>query len=388
MPTAGANYQEATMTDAPRGDYAIVDGHVHFRGLEWTESLLELMEAVPLAAINTVSTPNPDTINQNAEQIYLKAQYPGRFYASGGLDYVEVAAQGAMDDPARRSALLGAQVHKLKAIGFDGLKLIDGKPTARQRHSLPFDSPAYEEMWAALEALHYPCVCHVADPETFWDRERIPRWALENGWLYSEGDYPTKEGLYGEIDHVLARHPSLKIIFAHFYFLSADLERAAHFLDAHPTVCFDITPGAEMFNNFTRQVGAARAFFTTYQDRIVYGTDTSTWGFAQGGVEQALAKARYVRSFLEGEQPFIPSPLLPHWLEDDLEAIRPLSLPEAALLKIYHGNFQRMYGAQPAPLDQGAARAELVRMAAVIDARAGEGERPDNPAREVLERLG
>jgi predicted TIM-barrel fold metal-dependent hydrolase len=374
------------MTNAPLEDYQIVDGHVHFRGLEWTEPLLDLMEAVPLACINLVSTPNPDTINQNADQIYLKTRYPGRFYASGGLDYVQVAGQGAMDDPARRSALLGAQVRKLKAIGFDGLKLIDGKPTARQRYGLPFDSPAYEGMWAALEELQFPCVCHVADPETFWDRDRIPDWALKNGWFYGEGAYPSKEGLYSEIDRVLERHPSLQIIFAHFYFLSADLERAARFLDAHPTVCFDITPGAEMYNNLTRQYDAARAFFTTYQDRIVYGTDTSTRGIAQGGIEHALAKARYVRAFLEGEEPFTPSPLIPHWLEDDLEAIRPLALPEEMLVKIYHANFECLYGARPAPLDEEAARAELARMADVIDA--GEGERPENPAREVLERLG
>lgn len=374
------------MTNAPLEDYQIVDGHVHFRGLEWTEPLLDLMEAVPLACINLVSTPNPDTINQNADQIYLKTRYPGRFYASGGLDYVQVAGQGAMDDPARRSALLGAQVRKLKAIGFDGLKLIDGKPTARQRYGLPFDSPAYEGMWAALEELQFPCVCHVADPETFWDRDRIPDWALKNGWFYGEGAYPSKEGLYSEIDRVLERHPSLRIIFAHFYFLSADLERAARFLDAHPTVCFDITPGAEMYNNLTRQYDAARAFFTTYQDRIVYGTDTSTRGIAQGGIEHALAKARYVRAFLEGEEPFTPSPLIPHWLEDDLEAIRPLALPEEMLVKIYHANFECLYGARPAPLDEEAARAELARMADVIDA--GEGERPENPAREVLERLG
>ena len=376
------------MSDHPTTDYRIVDAHVHFRDLQWTESLLKLMAAVPVARINLVSTPNLQTISQNAEQIYLKARYPGRFYASGGLDYVEVVNRHAMDDPARRSELLGAQVRKLKGIGFDGLKLIDGKPTARQRFGLPFDAPAYGGMWAALEELHFPCVCHVADPETFWDRERIPSWALANGWFYGDRDYPSKEDLYAEIDRVLARYPSLRIIFAHFYFLSADLERAARFLDAHPTVCFDITPGAEMFNNFTRNYDAARAFFLTYQDRIVYGTDTSTWGIARGGVEQPLSYARYVRSFLEGKEPFRPSPLIPHWLEDDLEAIRPLALPEEALDKIYHANFERLYGAWPALLNQAAATAELARMAEVIDAGAREeGASLDNPAREVLKRL-
>jgi predicted TIM-barrel fold metal-dependent hydrolase len=281
-------------------------------------------------------------------------------------------------------------VHKLVRIGFDGLKLIDGKPTARQRFGLPFDAPAYEGMWAALEELCFPCVCHVADPETFWERQRIPSWALANGWFYAEGDYPSKEDLYAEIDHVLERHPSLQIIFAHFYFLSADLERAARFLDAHPTVCFDITPGAEMFNNFTRQYATARAFFTTYQDRIVYGTDTSTRGIARGGVEQPLSYARYVRSFLEAGEPFTPSPLIPHWLEDDLEAIRPLALPEKALEQIYHANFERLYGTRPAALNEEAAEVELARVAQAIDAgtHGAASEQPENPAREVLERLG
>jgi hypothetical protein len=97
-----------------------------------------------------------------------------------------------------------------------------------------------------------------------------------------------------------------------------------------------------------------------------------------------------VRSFLEAEAPFTPSPLIPHWLEDDLEAIRPLALPEAVLDKIYRANFERLYGAQPAPLDQEAARAELARMAEVIDAgtHSGEGDlRTGNPARDVLRKL-
>jgi len=224
----------------------------------------------------------------------------------------------------------------------------------------------------------------------FWDRERIPSWALGNGWFYGDRAYPSKEDLYAEIDRVLARHPSLRIIFAHFYFLSADLERAARFLDAHPTVCFGTTPGAELFNHLTRQSEATRAFFIAYQDRIVYGTDTSTWGISQGGVELPLSYARYVRSFLEAEAPFTPSPLIPHWLEDDLEAIRPLTLPDVVLKKIYHANFERLYGAQPAPLNREAATAELARMAEAIDARAHEGEDDSstgNPARYVLSEL-
>jgi predicted TIM-barrel fold metal-dependent hydrolase len=365
--------------------HEIVDGHVHFRDIRWTEALLQLMDAVPLTAINLVSTPNARTVNQNPELIYLKAHYPAHFYASGGLDYVP-----ALADPARMSDLLAEQVRRLKEIGFDGLKLIAGKPTARARWGVPFDAPGYEGMWATLQELRMPVVCHVADPEEFWDPERVPAWARAHGWYYGAGGFPTKESLYAEIDRVLERHPALQIIFAHFYFLSADLDRAGRFLDAHPTVCLDITPGAEMYNHFTRQHDAARTFFLQYQDRIVYGTDTNTGSIERSGIAAPLSYARYVRSFLEDERPFAPSPLIPHWLEDDLDAIRPLALPESALNKIYHANFQRLYGARPVTLNRDAALEELARIAVEVDARSESAEQAEaegNMARTVLNAL-
>lgn len=363
----------------------IIDGHVHFRDLKWADALLELMDRVPLSAVNLVSTPSTETINQNAELIHFKAHYPGRFYASGGLDYLQVMA--GRD---RMSELLGAQIHTLKEIGFDGLKMIEGKPTTRKRLQIPLDAPEYEGLWAALEELQMPIVCHIADPEEFWDPARIPNWAQANGWFYGDGAYPAKEALYAEVDRILARHPSLKLVFAHFYFLSADLERAGGFLDAHPTVCFDITPGGEMYNHFTRTHEEARAFFLRYQDRILYGTDTSTWGIQRSGIERPFSYAHFVRTFLETDEPFTPPPLIPHWLEEDLEAIRPLALPDEALDKIYHGNFEREFGDRPAPLNRDAAIAELERMADVINAQArGEAaeQLAENQARDVLAKL-
>jgi len=358
----------------------LIDGHVHFRDIQWTDAVLEWMDRVGLASVNLVSTPNLETVNQNAELVYLKARHPGRFYASGGLDYLQ-----AQEDRAHMSDILGAQIHTLHEAGLDGLKLIEGKPTARKRFGIPLDAPEYEGMWAALEALQMPIVCHVADPEEFWDRAKVPAWALRRDWFYGDGTYPTKEALYAEIDHVLARHPTLKLILAHFYFLSADLERAARLLDAYPSVCLDITPGGEMYNNFTRSHEVAGAFFLRYQDRIVYGTDVSTRTIGQQGIEAASSYPYFVRTFLETSEPFTPPPAIPHWLEDDLDAIVPIELPREALDKIYHGNLERLYGAAPAPLKREVALVELERIADEIDAQPDAST--ENPAREVLAKL-
>jgi predicted TIM-barrel fold metal-dependent hydrolase len=360
----------------------ILDGHVHFSHPERMEDLLAVMDAASVVRTNLVSTPNPQIVNHNAALIAFKAHHPDRVYLSGGLDYTE-----ALVDRDRASKLLGAQVRTLQAIGFDGLKLIEGKPTARTRIPIPLDAPEYEGMWRALEETGLPTVWHVADPEEFWDAELCPDWARRNGWYYGDGGYPSKESLYAEVDHVLERHPGLRVIFAHFYFLSADLGRAGRFLDAHPNVCLDLTPGSEMYGHFTRNHEAARAFFLRYQERLVYGTDISTRALSNGerGRQDSLSLAWMVRANLERDDLFVV-PGRESLLPADLDGYRGLDLPQEALDHIYHANFERLYGPAPAPLNRPAALAELKRLADEIDALAG-GEAEKNVARQVAERL-
>ena len=227
-------------------------------------------------------------------------------------------------------------------------------------------------MWAALEEHGMPVIFHVADPEEDWDEAHATPWAKEHGWFYGDGTFPTKEALYSEVDTILERHPGLKLVFAHFYFLSADLERAADFFDRHPSVCFDLTPGNEMISNFTRNYDVARRFFLTYQDRLVYGTDIATWGLQrEGGMAHALGTAWAVRMYLEKDDVFEPPDALAHWREPDLDGFRGFALPRDTLERIYHGNFERVFGKVPAPLNRDAAKVELMRMAIQIDRQTG-----------------
>jgi predicted TIM-barrel fold metal-dependent hydrolase len=344
--------------------------------------IVAIVDAVPYVRVNLVCTSNPNTINHNPALIAFKARYPGRAYISGALDYTQVLA-----DPERMSGILAAQVKTLAAIGFDGLKMTEGKPPKRKWLPFPLDAPGYTGLWAAMEDFGLPVVLHVGDPETYWDPERCPPRARARGWYYGDDTYPSKEDLYAEAEHVLDRHPRLKVILAHFFFLSADLERAGRFLDAHPSACFDLAPGSEMYNNFTRDPDSSRDFFLRYQDRLIYGTDTTTSGLARDGekgVERALDRAWVVRTFLETDSEFTPPAGLERWLEPVLPAFRGLALPRAVLSKIYCGNLERIYGPAPAPLDQAVARAEAQRMAIALDERAEKTVGP-NHARQVLE---
>ncbi|UCC61420.1 MAG: amidohydrolase family protein, partial [Anaerolineae bacterium] len=232
-----------------------------------------------------------------------------------------------------------------------------------------------------------PVVLHAGDPESFWDPERCPQRARERGWYYGGGDYPLKEELHAEIERVLERHPRLNVILAHFHFLSSDLERAGRFLDRHPGACFDLAPGSEMYNNFTRTNGHTRDFFLRYRDRLIYGTDTTTGQMDRDGeraVERALGRQWVVRTFLEIDRAFTPPKALERWLEPGLPAFQGIALPREVLHKVYHGNLERLYGPAPASLNDEAALAEMERMAVALDERAG-GRAADNHARQALE---
>jgi predicted TIM-barrel fold metal-dependent hydrolase len=316
----------------------LIDGHTHFIHPECLPDYDAVLATVPCRSFHSVCLPNLDGSTQNDAGLFLKQHHPEKAYVSGALQYDVVLAK-----PEEGPANLAAQILALKEQGFDGLKLIEGKPEVRKLLPHPLDGPLYAGMWTVLEQEQFPVIFHVADPDVFWDAAGCPNWARAKGWDYSDGSYPSKEDLYGEVDAILQRHPHLKITFPHFCFLSEDLPRAARFLDRHPTVSLDLAPHMDMYRDFSDQAEAAHQFFVQYQDRILYGTDIDTRVLTRGaeGFQFMLSIPWLIRSLLE--------------LDDDFETpaggfYQGLGLPVDVLQKIYSTNFERIYGSYPAPL--------------------------------------
>jgi hypothetical protein len=248
--------------------------------------------------------------------------------------------------------------------GCDGVKLIEGKPTFRQKLAFPLDGPYYADFFTRAEQLDAPVLWHVADPEEFWDPQRLPAWAAKAGWGYGPKDVP-KEQLYREVENVLDRRPRLRVVFAHFYFLSADLPRAGRFLAEHPRVGLDLAPGIEMLYNFSREVNAAREFFLDHQERIFFGTDIAS----RHQLAQAQARADLVRRFLETDEVFTVPQAADGLLEPGGPArVRGLALPGEVLERVYHANFEAFAGQRPKPVDPPSARRECLAQADIAAA--------------------
>jgi predicted TIM-barrel fold metal-dependent hydrolase len=294
------------------------------------DEMLSLLDATPCAAFHLVCLPERSGVARNGPALGFKARHPGRTYVSAALDY-------ASDVP------LAAQARSLRVRGFDGLKMIEGKPEVRKLLPLALDGPAYADMWAELERQGLPVVLHLGDPPCFWDHSACPQWARDAGWFYGDGSYPTLNQLRAELGNVLARHPGLKLVLAHFAFLSHDLPQAAALLDAHPNLSFDLAPHLDMYDDFSRSPDAARAFFAAYRDRILYGTDLDTRALARGPEGAALLRfiPRLIRSMLETHGEF---------RADGGKQYCGLNLPSGVLAAIYSGNFTALYGSRPVPL--------------------------------------
>jgi predicted TIM-barrel fold metal-dependent hydrolase len=327
--------------------------------------------------MNIASVISRENVNDNPAAFVAKAEFPNRFYVFAGLDHPSPFTAGAASTPP-----LAEQVDRLLALGADGVKMIETKPDYRKSVDVPVDSKYYKDYFRRLEGTGLPILWHVADPEEFWDQERTPNWAKVQGWDYDD-TFISYQRLYEEVERVLERHPQLKVIFAHFFFLSANLQRAGEIFDRHPGVHFDLAPGIELLYNLSKDPAAAREFFIKYSDRILYGTDITSGQ----NPDEARIRAGIIKRWLETDEEYrLPegADFLLGPPEDGV--IRGLRLPADALENIYHANFDRLAGAAPRPLNLELAALECERIAHNVSRLSGRSTK-DTPASAASARL-
>lgn len=319
----------------------LIDGHYHLGRTSKTtryenvEDLSLYRQEAGLEAVCVHSIVQWETKNllRNPLAILAKIMDPGRIYAFGGVTYPQPDRQWEPFD------YLG-QAENLISIGFDGIKILN-KPLYKGEWRIPYYHRNFDAFFGWLEKEQIPVMFHIGDPKEFWDINRIPKRMYDFGWYYGE-KLPSYESFYEETEKILEKFPGLNMTIPHFYFLSDDLKRLKVFLDRHPNVKIDITPGGEMYFNFSVCQDAARGFFLEYQDRILFGTDNYGGNEDSGSKEERLngiKKIQEMKDFLEQEKSVFQG-----------VSLRGLSLPESALNRIYGDNFIRWAGERPKPV--------------------------------------
>lgn len=331
-------------------DLPIINSHVHaFYSIGDGPEKIEMLgnnvrqitdecKVEAFAAVSTVARRNAGIL-QRPISLLLKAMYPDKIYIFGNLDYPR--------EGKKQEYSFYEQAKSLIDIGFDGIKMIEGKPDMRKWTGIPLDSEVYDEFYSYLEKDEIPIIFHVADPDIYWDPVKCPKYARELKWDYLDGTFVSKDGLHKEAEGILTKFPKLNIIFAHFYFMSREPERGGAILDRWKNVSFDITPGSHEYENFALMPDVWNKFFTRYQDRILFGTDSCV------GSEENVKLNNDVRRFLETDSEFT--------FESHGCRTCGIGLEPGVLEKIYKKNFMKYVKGAPKKLNMELALEECYR---------------------------
>ena len=329
-----------------------IDSHIHYALPLEPEKLISFMDNHGIDMANLVLVPSRSRLTCVPDALMAKAKYPDRFFVFTSFDVSEYFRHGK-----EIGKYFAKFVENMRQCGCDGLKIIEGKPSMRKiMGAIPnFDEPCWEPLWEYLEETQFPVLWHLNDPETCWQPEKAPRHIRMAGELYDD-TFVNNEDQYKQMENILQRHPNIKFIFAHMYFMSAQLPRLAKLLDTYPNMMVDITPGLEIYVNLSKNTEEASAFFEKYQDRIFYGTDIgarcvladNAEGFNE---EECIARMDLIDGMFQPEVHRIMREDGRYLINTEDFAQKGFALSEEALNKIYWKNFLRYVATTPAKVN-------------------------------------
>lgn len=280
----------------------------------------------------------------NAKALYCKAKLNKQFAPERQV-YVNANLMHVFNTGLSPEEELLRQAKVAYAAGFDGIKLLDGKPIFRRQLGYGLNDSRYEPFFQFVIEHDFPLVLHTGDPHEMWE-ELVDSNGVKQP-PHFDSSFVTMPQLRDELEQMLEKHPMLKITLAHFYFWGAELEQLSAFLDRYPNVCLDIVPACEEFFDLNKDPATAREFFIKYSDRILFGSDCNNWHSSESLDEYQHCFGNIInlpRNYLEAKAPF-------RFVDNDRGEITPLQLEEEYLKKIYHDNFVRIYGETARPVN-------------------------------------
>jgi hypothetical protein len=163
--------------------YPINDVHIHVFDPDDLTPCIRMVEELGTSTgrfcLHAVG--GPFALTQNLLCALAKLKENGRCQAFGSFHYDGDSVPDADN--------LLEQIRWFREAGFDGIKMLDGKPGVRLRQNLPLDAEKYDKSFAYAERTQFPILYHINDPIEFWYRDQLPAWAVEKDFYYGGGEY-------------------------------------------------------------------------------------------------------------------------------------------------------------------------------------------------------
>ena len=255
-----------------RSKYPFIDVHNHQfdMPIKNLPKLVSEMDSLNMAFMINLSGFRGLYLRKSLENI--KKNAPTRFGLFLNIDFEDIddkffsETQVALIDSAVKAGVMGLKVYKSL-----GLTSKDNKGARIAINDIRLDP-----IWKACGDNNIPVLIHSGEPSSFWN----PKDKFNERWLelrqkpnrYRDPEInPSFEEVIAEQHDVFRKHPNTTFINAHLGWMGNDLDRLGEHLDLYPNVLTEI--GA-VLAEIGRQPIRAKQFFTTYQDRILFGKDS------------------------------------------------------------------------------------------------------------------
>jgi predicted TIM-barrel fold metal-dependent hydrolase len=264
-----------TKLDKPK--FPVVDVQNHLGGGKQTltpERVAAYLQEMNEAGVRTVVNLDGGSGDYLKETLAaLDEAHPDRFLTFALIDFKGIDDEGWTDrevarlDESFKAGAKGLKFHKTLGLG---VRYKDGR-------LMPVDDPKLDAIFELCGKHQRPVMIHTADPAAFFTPldKNNERWHELNehpGWLFYGDRFPKQEELLKQFINRVGRHPNTTFIGAHFGNNVEDLATVGRWLDEHPNLNVDLDA---RISELGRQPYTARRFFLKYQDRIMFGTDTT-----------------------------------------------------------------------------------------------------------------
>jgi len=329
-----------------RPKFPAIDVHNHLGGGRQTltaDRVAGYLAEMNAAGVRTVVNLDGGWGERLADTIAaLDQAHPGRFLTFALIDF-----RGIDDENwSQRETERLAASFKAGAKGLKFHKTLGLSIRYKDGRLMPVDDPKLDPIFELCAKHKKPVMIHTADPAAFFTPldKHNERWHELNehpGWLFYGEQFPKREELLAQFTRLIERHPQTTFIGAHFGNNVEDLAMLGQWLDKYPNLNVDIDA---RISELGRQPYTARKFFLKYQDRIMFGTDTTP---------RREAFRIYYR-FLETEDEYFDCRDSHHmqgfWM------IYGIHLPDEVLEKVYYKNAERVLFESASAVREGEAR--------------------------------